>query len=98
MRAVLYGGLQFTDVPFQGKLFFLCPTAQLAHLNRPAERGHEVLTVDWLGDEIAGPTTEGMNHQIGLTVAADHERGRVWAAGPDCGQQLQAVHSWHLDI
>src|SRR4051794_12025444 len=83
---------------FERQLFLLRLTTQLAGLNGPAERGHEVLTVDRLSNEVAGPAPEGMNHQVGLAVSADHERWRVRATGSDLGQELEAVHPRHLDI
>src|SRR5918999_3848744 len=83
MRAVIDGGLQLADVTLQRKLFLFGPTTHLTHLDCAAERGHEVLSVDRLLNEVAGTTPEGVDHQTGLAVAGDHERGRIRAAGPD---------------
>src|SRR2546425_1022046 len=97
-RALLDDGLELVEVTLQRQLLFLDPATQRAHLDRSAQRRDEVIPVDGLLDEVVGPGSEGVHHQVVLAVPGDHQGGGVGPVRPDLGQQLETVHSWHLDV
>ena len=85
-------------MPLESHLLLLDPAAQLAHLDGSAQNRDEVIPVDRLRDEVVGPAAERVHHEIVLSMPGDHERGRIGPACPDLCQQLETVHSWHLDV
>jgi len=67
-RALLDDGLEFVEVALQRQLLFLELAAELVHLDRSAQRRDEVIPVDGLPDEVVGPGSEGLHHQVVLAV------------------------------
>ena len=97
VRALLDGPLQLVGAALQRSLL-LDPAAQLAHLNRPAQRRDEVIPVDRLLDEIVGAPPQRLHGQVVLAMPGDHQGRRVGPARPDLGQQRETVHPRHLDV
>src|SRR5439155_11175273 len=95
---LLHDPLQFLGAAFQRQLPVLHPAIQHVRSNRAVQRRHEVVPVDGLLDEVAGPAAESANHQLVLAMPGDYEGGRVRPARPDLGQQRQTVHPRHLDV
>ena len=97
-RALFDDGLEFVEVTLQRHLLFLDPTTQLTHLDCPTQRRDEVISVDWLWDEVVRAAAKGLHDQVVLAVPGDHQRGCVGPLRPDLGQQLETVHPGHLDV
>src|SRR5439155_11397954 len=85
-RALLDDGLELVEVALKRQLLLLDPAAELAHLDRSAQRRDEVIPVDWLLDEVVGPAAEGVHHQVVLAVPGDHQGRGVGPVGPDLRQ------------
>ena len=98
MSAFLDDDVQCVEMVLQRQLLFLDPASGLARFHRPAQRGDQIVPVDRLVDEVAGPAAQRAHDQVVLTVRGDHQGGRVRTARPDLGQQREAVHPWHLDV
>ena len=97
-RALFDDDLEFAEVTLERQLPFLDPATGLASLDRPVQRGDEVIPVDRLLDEIAGPAAQCANDQVVLAVSGDHHGRRVGPVRPDLGQQRQTVHPRHPDV
>ena len=97
-RALLDGSLQLVGPALQRQLLLLHLTTQLVHLNRAAQRRHEVLPLDRLLDKVAGPAAQGLHRQGTLAMPGDHQGGRVGPARPDLRQEREPVHPRHLDV
>src|SRR2546430_17216718 len=96
-RAFLDDDLQGVEMVLQRQLLFLDPATRLARRHRPLQRGDEVVPIDRLVDEVAGPAPERTHHQLVLAVSGDHQGRSVRPARTDFGLELPAVHPPHLD-
>src|SRR5207247_5375034 len=76
-RALLDGSLQLVGPALQRLLLLPDLATQLVHLNRAAQRRHEVIPVDRLLDKLAGPAAQRLHRQGPLAMPGDHQRGRV---------------------
>src|SRR5436305_11721019 len=97
-RAFLHDDLELVDMPLESELLLLAPAAQLARLDGSAQNRDEVIPVDRLLDEVVGPAAERVHHEIVLSMAGDHERGRIGPARPNLCQELETIDSGHLDV
>src|SRR5437879_12755197 len=61
--ALLDGSLQFVRVTLQCQLLLLDLASQLGYLDRPPQRGNEIIPVDGLLNEVVGSAAEGLNPQ-----------------------------------
>src|SRR5467141_511237 len=85
-RALLDDGLELVEMALQRQLLLLDPAAELAHLDRSAQRRDEVVPVDGLLDEVVSPGAEGVHHQVVLAVPGDHQGRGVGPVRPDLRQ------------
>src|SRR5438552_3965648 len=97
-RALLDDRLEFVEVALHRQLLALDPSAQLALLDRPAQRPDEVIAIDRLVDEVVRAAAQAAQREVVLAVACDHQRGRVRPAPQDLGQERETVHARHPDI
>src|SRR4030088_1199658 len=71
-RALLDGLLQLVDVALQDQLLLLGIATELSYLDRQAQRGNEIVAVDWLLNEVVRSAAEGINRQRMVAVPGDH--------------------------
>ena len=96
--ALLDGPFQIAGVPLQRVLLVIQLALVLPGLHGPDERGHKVLAVNGLLDEVVGAAAQRLHGQIVLAVPGDQQRRRVRPQGLDLRQQGQAVGPGHLDV
>src|SRR5207302_860936 len=96
--ALLNGSLQFVRVAPERQLLLLRLVPQGGYLDRPPQRGNQILPVDGLLNEIVGSAAQGINRQRVVAVPSDHQGGRVGPPCPDLTQQRETVCPRHLDV
>jgi hypothetical protein len=90
--------LQHVRVALQFQPLALDPLRQLAPLDRPAQRGGEVLAIDRLLDVVVRAAAERLDGEVVLAVTGDQQGGGLRPQGLDLVQQGETVHAGHLDV
>jgi hypothetical protein len=58
----------------------------------------QLIKIDWLGDELGSAKLGGKTAAFFIAISGHHHDREIGESLLDLGQQLQAVHSWHVDV
>ena len=90
--------LEHPSMPFEREPLLLDLAVEGPQLDRPLERGDEVVAVDRLLDEVVSAAAQRLHRELTLPVPGDHQCRRRRAELADLMQQREPVHARHLDV
>ena len=90
--------LEHARVPLEREALLLDLTDEDAPLDRPLERGDEVVAIDRLLDEVVRAAAKRLNRELALAVPGDHQRRCRRPELADLVQESEPVHAGHLHV